>query len=195
MSNGKVNLVFGVVVGLLACMAGVSMYLNRNLPVIREAPETSLPSGSKLPENHPPIDAANRVDALEQASRNEPGNAAIRVQLGNAHYDMGQFQEAAEAYEECLRLNPGNPEVETDLATCYFELKQNDKALAILDKVLQYQPKFGQALYNKGIVLSAGKNDLKGAIAAWEALLQTNPDYPRRAELEQKINSWKAAVR
>ena len=47
----------------------------------------------------------------------------------------------------------------------------------------------------KGIILSAGKNDLKGAIVAWEALIQADPGFPQRADLERKINSWKATVR
>ncbi len=193
--NGLLNLIFGITVSLLAAVAAVSMYLNRDLPAIREAPASSFPSDGRLPEGHPPIDAANQVASLEQMAANDPGNADIRIQIGNAYYDMGQYQKAAEAYEESLRLRPGNPGVGTDLATCYHELGQHDKALAILDQVLQYQPDFAQALFNKGIVLQTGKNDLKGAIAAWEKLLLKNPNYPQKAELEQKINQLKAAVR
>ncbi len=192
---GRVNLVFGVVILVLTAVVAVSMYMNRNLPVIREAPGgNDFPEG-RLPENHPPIDTANQVAVLEQRSRTEPGNAELRIQLGNAYYDVGQYQKASEAYEAALKLSPQNAGVETDLATCYHELGQHDKALAIVDRVLQYKPGFAQALFNKGIILQMGKNDAKGAIAAWEQLLQTNPNYPQRADVEQRLNQLKAASR
>jgi len=92
-------------------------------------------------------------------------------------------------------LRPQSPSVETDLATCYHLLGQHDRALEILDKVLQYRPHFAQALFNKGIVLHSGRNDLKGAIAAWEELLRTNPNLPQRADIEQRIEQLKASQR
>ena len=193
--HSRVNLVFGTVVFLLAAVAAVSMYLNRDLPVIREAPGGGDTAQGRLPENHPPIDTASQAAALEQRSRTEPDNAEVRIQLGNAYYDMGQFQKASEVYEAALKLSPQNAGVETDLATCYHELGQHDKALAILDRVLQYQPGFTQAMFNKGIVLQMGKNDAKGAIAVWENLLQTNPNYPQRTDVEQRLNQLKAASR
>ncbi len=189
------NLIFGGAVALLAALAVYSMYSNRNLPTVREAQSPAFPADAKLPENHPPINAESQVVALEQASRDDPNNADVKIQVGNAYYDAGQYQKAAQAYEDSLRLRPENPGVETDLATCYHELGQDDKALSILDHVLQYQPNFPQALFNKGIVLQVGKNDPNAAVAVWETLLRSNPNYPQRAELEQKINQLKATAR
>jgi cytochrome c-type biogenesis protein CcmH/NrfG len=193
--HGPVNLVFGTAVFLLAAVAAVSMYVNRNLPVIREAPGAGDAAQARLPENHPPIETASQAVALEQRSRAEPDNADVRIQLGNAYYDMGQYQKASEAYEAALKLSPQNAGVETDLGTCYHELGQHDKALAILDRVLQYQPGFAQALFNKGIILQMGKKDVKGAIAAWEELLQANPNYPQKADVEHRLDQLKAASR
>ena len=191
----QTNLVFGIVVFVLAAVAAVAMYVNRNLPVIREAPVGNDFAAGRLPEGHPPLDMANQAAALEQRTRAEPDNAEVRIHLGNAYYDMGQYQRASEAYEAALRLSPKNAGVETDLATCYHELGQHDKALTTLDRVLQYKPGFAQALFNKGIILQMGKNDIQGAIAAWEQLLQTNPDYPQKADVEQRLNQLKAASR
>jgi cytochrome c-type biogenesis protein CcmH/NrfG len=193
-SNRGVNIVFGITVALLAAVAAVSMFLNKDLPPVLDAPGSAAAAGSGLPEGHPPVNAASQITALEQMSRNNPESADIKIQLGNAYYDAGQFQKAAGAYEESLKMQPSNPGVETDLATCYHEMGQSDKALTLLDKVLGYQPGFAQALYNKGIVLQAGKKDIKGAIAAWEGLLKANPGFPQRAEIEQKLSQMRTAA-
>ncbi len=195
MRNAGVNLLFSAVIALLGVVSAVTMYLNRNQPVIREAPVGAAGVEPQLPEGHPPIDLSNRLVALEEASRSEPQNAAHRIQIGNIYYDMGQFQKAIGAYEEALKLRPREPAVETDLATCYHNIGEHRKALQILDGVLQHHPDFPMALFNKGIVLQAVNNDIKGAIVVWERLLQTNPDFPQRADLERRIAQLKAMIR
>jgi cytochrome c-type biogenesis protein CcmH/NrfG len=188
-----INLIFGTVILALGVVAAASMYTGRGRPVIHESPAPVPAEETRLPENHPPMDLSNRLMALEDMSRKEPGNAAYRVEVGNVYYDMGQYQKAAAAYEEALKLKPQDPNVETDLATCYYNLGEHDRALRILDAVLQYRPDFPMAMFNKGIVLQTGKNDSRGAIAVWEALLRANPDFPRRAALEQRIREAKTA--
>jgi cytochrome c-type biogenesis protein CcmH/NrfG len=67
--------------------------------------------------------------------------------------------------------------------------------LQTLDRVLQERPGFAQALFNKGVILQTARNDAAGAVAAWQELLRSNPDYPRRAELEQKIAQLRSSLR
>jgi len=193
--SGRINWVFGGVVGALALLAITSMLLKEGRRPILE-PEASNPAGSAaLPENHPPIDALNRANTLLQMILKDPQNADIRVQLGDAYYDAGLYQEAARAYEEGIAMKPQGPEVETDLATCYHYLGQDDKALQALDRVLLEHPGFAQALFNKGVILQTARNDAAGAVAAWQELLRSNPDYPRRTELEQKISQLQSALK
>jgi len=191
--KASLNLVFGLLILALGALAGASMYANRNRPVIRESAAAAPQAERQLPENHPSIDTSNRLMALEEMSSKEPGNAVYRVEIGNIYYDMGQYRKAAASYEEALKLKPQDPNVETDLATCYYNVGEHDRALQVLDRVLQYRPGFPMAMFNKGIVLQAGKKDNQGAVAIWEALLQTNPDFPQRAALEQRIRESKAA--
>jgi tetratricopeptide (TPR) repeat protein len=193
--NGRINLVFGGVVGVLALLAATSIFLNEGRPPILE-PAVSNPSVSAaLPENHPPIDALNRADTLLQMIQKDPRNADLRIQLGNAYYDASLYNEAVRAYEEGIAIKPQGPAVETDLATCYHYLGQDDKALQTLDRVLQEHPGFAQALFNKGVILETTRNDTAGAVAAWQELLRSNPDYPKKAELEQKIAQLQSSLR
>ncbi|NWG12024.1 MAG: tetratricopeptide repeat protein [Acidobacteria bacterium] len=189
------NLLFSAVIALLGVVSAVSVYVNRNQPVIRDAPAAASRAETQLPEGHPPIDLSNRLVALEEMSRKEPQNAELKVQIGNTYYDMGQYQKAIGPYEEALKLKPQDPAVETDLATCYHNIGEHRKALQILDGVLRSHPDFPMALFNKGIVLQAVDGDVKGAIAVWERLLQTNPDFSRTADLEERIAQLKASLK
>jgi len=120
-------------------------------------------------------------------SRSDPQNADYKVQMGNAYYDLGQYQKAIDAYQQSLAIRPQDPDVETDMGTCYHFIGQPDKALELFDHVLQYRPDFPQALFNKGIVLVEDKKDIRGGIAVWEELLRTNPSFPQKAQIEQRI--------
>jgi cytochrome c-type biogenesis protein CcmH/NrfG len=189
----RTNLLFAWVVGLLGAVAVTFMYLNSDRHVIQEA-AVSEPS-SILPENHPPTDMASGLAALEQMSLKDPQNAEYKTQIANTYYDLGQYQKAVSAYQESLNLRPQDPNVETDLATCFHYLGQHDKALELLNKVLEYQPDFPKAMFNKGIVLVAGKNDIRAGITVWENLLLSDPTFPKRAELEQRIRQLKASLK
>ncbi len=192
--NLKINALFAVVVIVLAGVALVSLYQSMSRPAIQDTPASDA-ANMGLPQNHPPIDAAGRMTELEKMSEGDPGNADYKTQIGNAYYDLGQYQKASEAYEASLRLRPGDAAVETDLASCYHFLGQEDKALDLLDKVLVSRPDFPQALFNKGLVLVEGKHDAKGGVAIWQRLLQTNPSFPQKAQLEQKIRELTTAGR
>ncbi len=156
-------------------------------------PDSAASAG--LPQNHPPLEASEAISALVEATARDPQNADLKVRLANAYYDAGLYSEAVQAYEAAMTLKAQGPEVETDLATCYHYIGQHERALAMLDKVLASNPGFAQALFNKGVVLQAGKNDSQGAIAAWEELLRTNPNHPQRSVLERKIRDLRSAAK
>jgi tetratricopeptide (TPR) repeat protein len=171
-----IHLVFSCVVALLALTAGVSLYKKYHPP-------------------QPFEEAAKQLADLKQAAVKDPQNSYYPAQIGDIYYDLGQYENAADYYQRSLVIHPQEPNVETDLATCYHYLGKDDKALDILDKVLKYRPGFSQAMFNKGIVLVDGKRNVKDGIATWEDLLRSNPSFPHKAELEQRINQLKGSVK
>src|SRR5205809_8076007 len=95
----QINLLFG---GLVALLGGFPLayslvYLER-APVIQSPATTSLPPGhTNSPENHTPLDYARELAAPEERSRAEPQNPDYRTSIGNASYDMGEYEKDIEA--------------------------------------------------------------------------------------------------
>jgi len=194
LGRSGMNLAFACIVIMLALTAAVSIYVNSGRPAIQPSATVSSPD-NPLPENHPDIDISPKIAALNQMIAKDPKNPEHQTQIANLYYDIGQYEIAADHYRQSLSLRPEDPNVETDLAICLYYLGQNDNALETLDKVLAYSPGFSQALLNKGIILISGKKDVKAGIRIWEELLRTNPGFPQKAELEQRISQLKGSSR
>jgi len=192
-SRKQINGVFALIVAGLI-MATILFAIRYEEPVIPSS-GSNVTTGAALPENHPPVDVAQKLTELIRMSEEDPQDADIHSQIGNIYYDMGDYDQAIVSYRQSLNILPNQPYVETDMATCFHYLGQDDEALKLLDNVLQYSPGFIQALYNKGVVLIHGKNDLENGIQAWEKLLQLDLDPARRAELEQNIEQLKSSAR
>jgi cytochrome c-type biogenesis protein CcmH/NrfG len=117
----------------------------------------------------------------------EPNNAALLAEIGNIYYDTQQYPEAVRYYGDSLKADPANPNVRTDMATAYYYLGDADRALSEFENSLKYNPRHAQTLFNLGMVKWEAKMDASGALAAWQKLLESNPDYPERAKVEQLI--------
>jgi cytochrome c-type biogenesis protein CcmH/NrfG len=113
------------------------------------------------------------------------------IKLGNLYYDSRAYPQAIEYYEKALSIQPGNADVRTDLGTAYWYTGDPDKAIASFEKALTVRPNHPGTLFNLGIVRWQGKKDPKGAVIAWEKLLQTNPGYPQKDQVQMLIERAK----
>jgi cytochrome c-type biogenesis protein CcmH/NrfG len=127
--------------------------------------------------------AAPLLDAVNQ----NPNDFDSLVKLGDLFYDGQQFPSAIQYYERAVAIHPENPDVRTDMGTAYWYTGNADKALAAMETSLKYRPGHPQTLFNLGWVRWQGKQDPKGAIAAWQQLLKANPNYPQKQQVEQYI--------
>jgi cytochrome c-type biogenesis protein CcmH/NrfG len=50
-----------------------------------------------------------------------------------------------------------------------------DGAIAELNRALRYDPRDANTLFDLGVIRLQGKGDAKGALAAWQQLLKSNP--------------------
>ena len=128
-----------------------------------------------------------QAEPLLAQLKTNPNDAALLYQIGNLYYDAQQYPEAVKYYENSLNINPNATDVRTDLGTAYHLMGQADKAIEEYDRVLKVDGKHANALFNEGMVKLQDKMDMKGAIASWKRLLETNPDYPQRDRVQNLI--------
>ncbi|MGA2905202.1 MAG: tetratricopeptide repeat protein [Candidatus Korobacteraceae bacterium] len=135
--------------------------------------------------------ADKQVAPLLAQLKNDPNNADLLNQIGTMYRATHQFKTAIDYYQKSLAINPKNVGARTDMASCLYYLGDVDGALAQLDKSLTYDPKHAGTLINIGIIKWKGKNDVDGAVAAWQKMLKLNPDFQDKEMIEHMISEAK----
>lgn len=140
----------------------------------------------------PPLDVQRAAD-LERKANAEPGNATVRVDLGNLYFDAERFDLAASWYEAALKIDSRNVDASTDLAVSYYLSNQVDRALAQLDVSLKIDPAHTKTLLNQGIVRAFGKQDIEGATQSWERLVALAPNSPEAVRAKEALTAIQSA--
>ena len=193
---GRKQLVTGILGILIGFVVGffLSQYLEQSSSNLQEKRQTGAEGTSQLPEDHPPAEIVERLEALQERARANPQDHQIRVLLGNLYYDMGRFDGAITWYEEALSLDPTSVDVRTDLGTAYLYTGDTARALLMYQKTLEAQPDHPQTLQNMGFAyLSIQK--LKDAIRVWQKLIEEHPEYPHVGEIEKEMEKAKAQLK
>ncbi len=128
-----------------------------------------------------------QVEPLLAKLQSAPKDPSILSDIGNVYYDAQLYEEAIGYYDRVLEVAPKNLSVRTDRGTAYWYLGDADHALAEFDSVLKEDPKMANTLFNRGMVRWQGKMDVTGAVADWQKLLDTNPNYENREKVTQLI--------
>jgi tetratricopeptide (TPR) repeat protein len=121
--------------------------------------------------------ADTQAGPLIEKLKADPNNAGLLENIGNIYYDAQQYPTAIDYYQRALKVEPTNTGVRTDMATAYWYTGNADTAIAEFQKSLSYEPNKANTLFNLGIVEWQGKMDIDKAVATWQKLLDTNPNY------------------
>ena len=182
--TGIAGVLFGVIVGY---MLGVSRTGAGSLPVAASSAASPAPQPAT-------VVTEQELQGLRHILASDPKNVRANVEIANRLYDAGRYAEAVPYYQQAFTLDPKNVGVSTDLATALYYAGRADEALAQFDRSLAIDPKHGQTLFNIGIVKRDARNDPTGAIAAWERLLASVPDYPDAPKVRTMIAELKTRV-
>jgi cytochrome c-type biogenesis protein CcmH/NrfG len=121
--------------------------------------------------------ADKQAEPLLAQLKADPGNAELLAKVGNIYYDTQQFPTAIDYYHRALKAKPADTSVRTDMATAYWYAGDADTAIAEFQRALSDEPNKPNALFNMGVVQWQGKMDIQSAVATWQRLLDTNPNY------------------
>jgi len=121
--------------------------------------------------------ADTQAGPLIEQLKADPANAGLLEKIGNVYYDAQQFPAAIDYYQRALKLEPTNTGVRTDMATAIWYTGNADDAIAEFQKSLSYEPNKANTLFNLGVVEWQGKMDIDRALATWQKLMDTNPNY------------------
>jgi tetratricopeptide (TPR) repeat protein len=127
--------------------------------------------------------ADKQAEPLLAQLQSEPKNAELLARIGNAYYDAQQFPVAIEYYGRSLQAKPKDASVRTDMATAYWYVGNADTAIAEFNKALSDEPNQANALFNLGVVQWQGKMNVEAALATWQKLLDSNPNYENKDKL------------
>jgi cytochrome c-type biogenesis protein CcmH/NrfG len=126
---------------------------------------------------------------LVEKLKGDPNNTDLLAKVGDLYQASHQFQDAAGYYDRALQIDAKNVHIRTQLASCLYYQGDVDGAIGQLQQALQYDPKDANSLFNLGMIKLQGKKDTKGALAAWQLLLNSNPqlDAGRKARVQKLI--------
>ncbi len=118
--------------------------------------------------------------------KSNPNDPEILAKIAHYYMVASQFNDAAVYYEKTVAVKP-TAEYLTGLANAYYYAGKPDKAMENLNRALQTDPTFADALYNLGVIKWQVKGDTKGAVEAWEKLIKTNPKHPQLDQVKKMI--------
>ena len=121
--------------------------------------------------------------------KSNPNDSDVLSQVAAIYHGTHQFKEAAGYYDKAVQADPNNVALRTKLASSLYRSGDVDGALDQLNQAVRYDPKDANSLFNLGMIRLQGKGDAKGALAAWQRLLKSNPQLgaDRKAEVEKLI--------
>lgn len=147
---------------------------------------TATANAQPTPEQMKKMADTQAAPLLEQLKSN-PNDPELLGKIGNIYYDVQDYPTSIAYYQRVLKVQPANADVRTDLATAYWYTGNPDSAIQEFNKALSYQPNKANTLFNLGVVQWQGKMDIKSAVATWQKLLATNPDYENKDRVKQLI--------
>lgn len=133
--------------------------------------------------------ADKQTEILTEKLKKDPNNVALLTQLGGLYHATKQYKQAIGDFSKAVQLDPKNVALRTKLASSLFRSGDADGAIAQLNQGLSIDPKDANSLFDLGLIKLQGKHDSKGAVAAWQELLKSNPQLSddRKAQVQKFI--------
>lgn len=183
------SLILGLTVACSMAVMGWIIWAERPVASVPPAAPTDASVGGTQP---PPPDEA-RVAGLIAAAEADAEDLDSRVSLAELYFESHSFEQAIPRYEEVLTMTPDNVQASTNLGISYYSVGSSERAVEQLERSLEIEPTHAQTLVTLGIVKAFGLQDLEGATAAWQRVLEVAPDGSEARAARDALNRLQAA--
>lgn len=116
------------------------------------------------------------VKILEKLTELDDKNDKYFFELGVCHLSNGHPEEAIPNLIKAIIINRENLEAQIQLAIAHELVEETDLSLMIYNKLIETNPEFLKAYYNKGAMLMGMGNFLEASKTFFQ-LIKRNPDY------------------
>lgn len=167
-------LVLGIYLGTL--LPDMYARIGKNAQVAQVAPQMPAMPPAKPAPKPAQNSMESRIASLVSRTTVNPGDLQAWVELGNSYFDANQPPKAIEAYRRAIELDPKNADVLTDMGIMYRETGDFEKAVQSFRMAREADPRHINSMFNEGVVLLNDLKRPKDARAAWQRLLDVNPE-------------------
>ena len=174
--SGREALVLALALGCSVALMGWIVWSER--PASAPPPSASIDGALADAGGRPPEAALDEthVAALEAAAADAPDDDVSRLALGDLYFRARRFEQAILWYEAALELSQDHVDVGTNLGVSYYYAGQTERAVAQFEQSLEIDPLNQRALLSLGIVRAFGLQDIEGATALWDRVIEIAPD-------------------
>ena len=117
-----------------------------------------------------------QLSVMSRHSLIKPDYAEAHYNLGIAHKDLGQLDDAVKSYEQTLAIKPDYVEAHNNLGLTLKDLGQRDAAINFFKQALVIKPDYAEAHNNLGNTLKdLGQLDV--AVKTLEMAITIKPDF------------------
>lgn len=130
----------------------------------------------------------NAKDSFDKAIENNPDDAQLRADIGDAYADKGHYEESEGHYQAALEFDPNLAHVFNKLGIAYRRQKKYDKAFELYNNARRHHPKDENLMFNMARTQYEA-NQMTDAIALLEKALDISPDFKEAGLLLGKLRS------
>lgn len=185
------GLFFGIVAGFFVFRTVVAPDAPANVASAGLSPERSRVGLDTEPQAEP-LDTGE-VEKLEEAAKQNPNDAAVRVELAGLYMDAGLYEDAGAWLRGALEIEPRNLRARTHLALSLLNLGRLDDAVATYEETLRLEPEHPASLLGLGRVKLYVQQDIAGGLAMWERLVAVAPSSTEAQSVRDELEALQSA--
>ena len=117
------------------------------------------------------------ISSYELARVTAPNDVDIYINLGNAFYDKGEYENAQIVYKRALEVEPYNAKIHCNLGYLYWGCGVIDEAIKSYEASISYDPDYAIPYNNLGVIYLDDLGRVKQAVELFEKAIEANPNY------------------